>query len=694
MITSQPITNDRWQRSERYINREHSWLEFNQRVLEEAENPANPTLERLKFLAIFESNLDEFFMVRVSGLMEQVDAGITTLTPDGLTPSEQVEMIAEEVLPLRLRAAGLWEKSLKGELEKSNIHIRTWDFLTDTQRKNLRELFAKQIFPIATPLILYPNPSVPFVSNRSLNLAVMLEDEDGTQKLGRVKVPSISPRLIQLVKSRQEYILLEDVVAANLEALYPGVKILGAFRFRVVRDADVEIKELEAADLLSAIEGALRERKFGDVISLEVESGTPKKVQKLLQDLLEVSPEYVFEITGMIGLDGLSQLTRIDKSSLKNASHKPYLNENLANPKAIFETIRKQDVLLHHPFDSFTPVEQFIASAAEDPDVIGIKQTLYRVGAQSPIVESLLAAAEKGKQVAVMVELKARFDETNNILWARALERAGVHVSFGFPEMKVHCKLCSVVRKESDGMRTYAHIGTGNYNPATSRLYTDLGLLTCDPQITQDVSELFNYLTGFSKQTEYRKLLVAPHTLRDKIIDRIEREISFHKKNGNGRIIIKLNSLVDPETIESLYEASNAGVNIDLIIRGISCIRPGVPGMSENIRVRSVVGRFLEHSRIYYFGNNGKPEALIGSSDLMRRNLDRRIEVLVPITGPALVSLIHDQLLTAYMKDNTNSWIEHPDGSYQRVHSTASEFTAQRFLMGQPLTKLQFALDR
>ncbi|MCC7102113.1 MAG: polyphosphate kinase 1 [Fimbriimonadaceae bacterium] len=673
------------QTSDRYVNREFSWIQFNRRVLAEAANTKNPLLERLKFLAIFESNLDEFYMVRVSGLIEQYEGGVITLTPDGLTPGEQLTMIAEAVRPLRREAADLWNHTLRPELERAGIELKSWRELSDRQQTDMAEYFRTDIFPVSTPILVYPVQGVPFISNLSLNLAVLLKDGTEGIKLARVKVPTGTPRAIRLNPKGHQYLLLEDLIQANLQAFFPGVEIVGSYRFRVIRDADFEIKELEASDLRSAIEQSLFERRMGAPVMMEVERGTPTEILEILKKLLSLDQSDVFEVDGLLGMDVLHQFARIDKPALRYPAHTPFNAEVLSHSTSLFEAIRERDILVHLPFDSFHSIETFVSSAATDPAVVGIKQTLYRVGAQSPIIESLLAAAEAGKQVAVLVELKARFDEINNLAWARELERKGVHVSYGFPDMKVHCKLCSVVRRESGKLRTYAHISTGNYNPATARSYTDLGLLTADTEITQDVNEVFNYLTGFSRQTEYRKLLVAPHSLRDQIIERIEREVTFQEQ---GRIIIKLNALVDPESIDALYAASQAGVEIDLIVRGACCLRPGVPGMSERIRVKSIVGRFLEHSRIYYFGNGGKPEAFIGSSDLMRRNLDRRIEVLVPIKSPALVAMLHDRLLETYMRDNTNSWLELSDGEYERVPDAG--FSAQEALMKIPFTELQF----
>ncbi len=665
-------------------------MQFNQRVLEEASNDSNPLLERLKFLAIFESNLDEFYMVRVSGLIEQFESGILEQSPDGLSPNEQLGIISKAAQPLRQQASTVYEKLLRPALAKSGIVIRQMAELAPKQRKELEDLFNKEIFPLCTPLILHPAPSVPFISNRSLNLVVELSDSNTETKLARVKVPTILPRAVRLPGRKHEYVLLEEIIADNLKYLFPGVKVVASHIFRVIRDADVEIRQLEAADLISTIEETLKLRRFGDPVLLEMSSSTPKRIRKLLMGILKLDEEDVFVVDGLIGLDVFWQLSKIDRPALRFPPHHPYLSEELSTSEQIFETVAAKDVLVHHPFDSFRSVESFVDSAATDPHVIGIKQTLYRVGSESPIVESLLDAAENGKQVAAMVELKARFDESNNLVWARTLEQAGVHVTYGFADMKTHCKLCLIVRRERNGIRSYAHIGTGNYNPVTARIYTDFGLFTKDPALTQDISELFNYLTGFSKQTQYRKLLVAPINLREGILKRVQRETQLHKKNGKGRIIFKLNSLVDPEVIEALYEASQEGVQVDLIVRGICCLRPGVPGMSEKIRVVSIIGRFLEHSRIYYFENASQPEVYIGSADLMRRNLDRRIEVLAPVEQPDLIAHIRDHVLNTCLRDNAKAWLLDAKGNYQKVKRKQGEpvFDSQAYLMAEPSTRI------
>ncbi|MBS1710149.1 MAG: polyphosphate kinase 1 [Armatimonadetes bacterium] len=649
----------------RYVNREWSWLQFNGRVLAEAANPENPLLERLKFLAIFESNLDEFYMVRVSGLIEQEAAGMSQLSPDGLSASQQLQMIAEVVKPLRAQAAQVW-RDLSDSLDEAGIRIMGFSELDEPVREQLTLSFEREIFALLTPLMMEPAMTFPFISNRSLNLAVELGDGAETQ-WARVKVPPLLPRLVPIPGDPQSFILLEDLIVAHLSYLFPGVEVRGAHMFRVVRDADIEIRELEAADLIDAVEKTLRMRRFGDPVLLEVDQGLPRAGLRLLMEQLELQEDDTVEVDGRIGFDFLWEIAHLDRPELKFEPHLPYRAEAVCNAEQLFGQIRQRDVLIHLPYDDFEPVHAFVRSAANDPRVIGIKQTLYRVGAESPVVESLLAAAEAGKQVAVMVELKARFDENNNLVWSRALERSGVHVTYGTVEMKVHCKLCLIVRKDEDGIRSYAHIGTGNYNPSTAKLYTDLGLFTSDPEICQDITELFNYLTGKSRQVKYRKLLVAPLDLREQIIDRIGREIEAFRRTGQGRIAFKLNSLVDTEVIDALYEASQAGIPVDLVVRGICCLRPGVPGLSENIRVVSVVGRFLEHSRIYYFENGGEEEAFIGSADMMRRNLDRRIEVLAPVSDPAQIAYLRDKAIGLALEDNVKAWQMMPEGHTVRM---------------------------
>jgi polyphosphate kinase len=675
----------------RFINRELSWLNFNERVLHEAADQSNPLLERLKFLSIFESNLDEFFMVRVSGLIEQVEAGVQSLSPDGLTPGEQLDLIAARSGPMRERAARILSDDVIPQLDKAAIHLREISSLRPDRLEELDEYFLTEVFPLCTPLVLYPAVSVPFISNRSLNIVVELGGLDEEPRLARVKVPTVIGRAIRLTPKRNDFIFLEDLIIRNIQTFFPGITIRGAYLFRVLRDADVEIRELEAADLISTIEETIRLRRFGDPVLLQVQRNMPLETRKLLLRLLSLDKEDLMVIDGHLGTEVLWEFAKIDKPALKFPQHHSYLPEQLSTHKSIFEQIVQKDILLHHPYDSFKPVEEFVGSVTEDPKAFGIKISLYRVGTESRIVESLLEAAEKNKQVAAMVELKARFDESNNLVWARALERAGVHVTYGFSEMKTHAKLCLIVRREANGLRSYAHIGTGNYNPVTSRLYTDIGLFTCDEEITQDIAELFNYLTGFSNQTQYRKLLVAPVNLREGILDRVLREIRNKGAGKNARIIWKVNALVDPEVIEALYEASNAGVKIDLIVRGVCCLRPGVKGMSENISVTSVVGRFLEHSRIYWFENDKEPEVYIGSADAMRRNLDRRVEVLAPVLDYNLRLHIRSHILENSLADTEKSWKLNSSGSYTKdMKKNVTELNSQEWFMQHPSSKSSF----
>ncbi|RYG47289.1 polyphosphate kinase 1, partial [bacterium] len=630
-----------------------------------------------------------------SGLIEQFESGTLETSPDGLTPTEQLRRISQASGPLRQRAANMLHDTVLPALEEHGVHVRTYTDLSDRQRRELDKLFQSDIFPVLTPLILHPAHSVPFISNRSLNLAVELKDDHGEIRLGRVKIPPVVPRFVGTGKRKLEFVPLEELIAANLHHLFPGVEIAGAHVFRVLRDADVEVQERTQIDLLSTIEETLRLRRFGDPVLLQYSMGTPDSVVATLRTLLDLDEEDLFPIEGMIGMEGLYELARIDRPALRFPPHLPYVPEHLSKARDIFEAVAQGDVLVHHPYDGFRIVEEMVSSAAKDPDTVGIKQTLYRVGKESPIVESLLAAAEQDKQVAAMVELKARFDESNNLVWARALEEAGVHVSYGFPDLKTHCKLCLVVRREAGKVRQYAHIGTGNYNPATARLYTDVGLFTCDEEICQDVSELFNYLTGFSKPTKYRKILVAPVNLREGIVSRIRREARIAKQTGTGRIIFKLNALVDPEIIDALYEANNAGVKIDLIVRGICCLRPGVEKLSEHTRVISIVGRFLEHSRIYWFGHGGNPEIYIGSADLMRRNLDRRIEVLAPVQSKEAQSLILRRVLEPCLRDNQRAWVLGTDGTYKRRQAGEDKpFDSQAWFAAHPLTRDQFQSER
>lgn len=680
--------------SNRYINRELSWIKFNERVLWQASNRKSPILERVKFAAIFESNFDEFFMVRVSGLIEQEEAEIEETSPDGLTPSQQLDLIAHEAAALREKALEVYQGSLIPSLRRAGVRLAKWGDIDPPAKQVLSSYFEAEIFPICTPLALHPCPTFPFISNASLNLLVELEDGD-ERRLGRVKVPGGMPRCLPVPGRRNTFILLEEVIKAHLPSLYPGMKVKGGHLFRVIRDADVEIRELEASDLITAVEQTLRLRRMGAPVMLEAQSSIPEECLSILKEGLELDDRFVMRVPGQLGMSFLWELTGLDMPEHKLPAQHPFRTVSLENSSSLFEQIRRGPILLHMPYDSFNPIQTMVDSAVHDPHVISIKQTLYRVGSSSPIVESLLAAANQGRQVAVMVELKARFDENNNLVWAKALERAGAHVAYGFAQMKTHCKLLQVVRREPEGIRRYTHIGTGNYNPATARLYTDLALLTDDPEISQDVSELFNYLTGFSKQTRFRKLLIAPLSLREGIIERIRREAALARKSGEGRLIFKLNSLVDPEVIDALYEASESGVEIDLIVRGICCLRPGVKGLSSRIRVVSIIGRFLEHSRIYWFKNGGAEEAFIGSADMMRRNLDRRVEVLAPVESKDLIDLLVKEALLPALRDTDGAWELSSGGRYRRLRPKPGDrsFSSQEAMALRPLAAMQGHLD-
>lgn len=657
----------------RYTNREISWLAFNYRVFEEAMNERHPLLERVKFAGIFSSNLDEFFMIRVSGLREQIEAGLATRAPDGMTPAEEMAAIRRVLGPQLDEYQRYVAQALIPGLGSEGIRVTNYDELSPDQKNVVERYFNEEVFPVCTPLALDPGHPFPLISNLSLNLAVVLEDPEGGQRFARVKVPSVLPRLVLVPAptgngSRETltFTWLEEVLAANLPRLFPGMHILEVHPFRVIRDADIEIQELEAGDLLETVGAMLRQRRFGEVVALQVNASMSDRVRSLLLQNLDLAADDVYVLDGRLGLDDLMELYRLDRPDLKDRPFVPRVPATLRGASDPFAVIRQGDVLLHHPFDSFSTVVDFIKGAAVDPGVLAIKQTLYRVGSQSPIVEALREAAVRGKQVAVLVELKARFDEENNIEWARMLERAGVHVTYGLIGLKTHCKLALVVRQERDGLRRYVHIGTGNYNPATARLYTDLGLLTADPAIGADVSEVFNYITGYSRQTEYRKLLVAPVNVRRGLRERIEREIGHHERTGDGHLFFKMNALVDFDLIESLYRAASAGVRVDLNVRGICCLRPELPELGGRIRVFSIVGRFLEHSRIYYFHNGGEPEVFIGSADVMPRNLDHRVEVLAPIQSRPLRDAVINDILLTYLNDNVQSRDLVADGSWVR----------------------------
>ena len=675
-----------------YLNRELAWLAFNERVLGEARDRTQPLLERVKFVAITHSNLDEYYMVRVSGLQQQVAAEMTDVSPDGMTSAEQLTHLRARVGPMLRDASALFQDELRPELARAGIEIRDYADLSRAQQKGLRAYFEHGVFPVLTPLALGPGHPFPHISNLSLNLAVVVRDPEHGERFARMKVPGVLPRFVRCGGEdggggRPCFVWLEQVIAANLGSLFPGLQVGESYPFRVTRDADLEIQEDEASDLLETVEQGLRHRQFGDVARLEVTAAMPARVRELLIENLLVDPADVYALPGPLGLSDLMQIWKLDRPDLKDPPLMPAVPAALADPDGnVLDVIGRHDLLLHHPYDSFGPILDFIQTASSDPDVLAVKQTLYRVGSNSPIVKSLAAARDDDTQVAVLVELKARFDEENNIEWARALEESGVHVVYGLVGLKTHCKVALVVRRERDGaLRRYVHLGTGNYNPITARIYTDLSLFTARADIAADVSELFNHLTGYSRQRRYRKLLVAPVNMRERLMQMIEREADWARRGKPARLILKTNTLSDIPLIRALYAASQAGVQIDLIVRGVCCLRPGVPGVSETIRVVSVVGRFLEHSRILYFGNGGRSQIYLGSADLMRRNLDRRVEVLFPLEDPALKRHVRDDILAAYLKDTENAHALQSDGSYVRVLPAKGDvpFSAQRWLLAQ-----------
>jgi len=672
-----------------YLNREISWLAFNARVLGEARDQTQPLLERVKFIAITHTNLDEYYMVRVSGLQQQVAAGMTDVSPDGMTSVEQLTRLRARVGPMLADAARLFEGALRPELGAAGIEIHDYAALSRAQQRALRAYFERDVFPVLTPLALGPGHPFPHISNLSLNLAVVVRDPDLGERFARMKVPGVLPRFVPCPpedgSSARSFVWLEQVIAANMESLFPGLQVLESYPFRVTRDADLEIQEDEASDLLQTVEQGLRRRQFGDVARLEVTTAMPPRLRTLLIENLLVDPADVYALPGPLGLSDLMQIWKLDRPDLKDPPLLPATPVSLSDKNdSLLDMIGEQDLLLHHPYDSFGPILDFIKTATTDSGVLAVKQTLYRVGSNSPIVKSLAAARDDDTQVAVLVELKARFDEENNIEWAKALEEAGVHVVYGLVGLKTHCKVALVVRKEQGGaLRRYVHLGTGNYNPITARIYTDLSLFTARPDIAADVSELFNHLTGYSRQRRYRKLLVAPVNMRERLMQMIAREAEWARRGRPARLILKTNTLSDTLIIRALYDAAQAGVQIDLIVRGVCCLRPGVPGVSENIRVVSVIGRFLEHSRIYYFGNAGRFQIYCGSADLMRRNLDRRVEVLFPVEDRTLKQHIRDEILEIYLRDNVNAHELQPDGSYVRLHPAEGEasFSAQDWFL-------------
>jgi polyphosphate kinase len=670
---------------EYFFNRELSLLAFQRRVLFEVLDERNPLLERAKFLSILGSNLDEFFMVRVAGLKQLVASGVTEPGFDGRTPSEQLSAIRTEVLSLSESGYAVWRESLQPALRAEGIEVAAYDSLRKSERLALERYFLRTVFPVLTPLGYDPGRPFPLISNLSLNLAVTVRSSSGQTHFARVKVPDTLPQLVPLKpepngagESRRKFVWLEELITANLQALFPGLEILQAHPFRLTRDAEVEIQELESDDLLETIEEAVWKRRFRSVVRLQISPDMPDDLLAILVENLEVSPDDIYRVDGPLGLKRLMQLQSIDRPGLKFRPFTPATPAALRNrDDGLFALIRKRDLLLHHPYESFQPVVDFLKSAARDPDVLAIKMTLYRVGRNSPIVEALLNAVEEGKQVSVLVELKARFDEESNIEWARALESQGVHVVYGLVGLKVHSKIALVVRREGEDMRKYVHLGTGNYNPVTARLYTDFSLFTCDEAIGQDAVTLFNLLTGYSEASCFRKLLVAPLELRPKLTALLDREIGHARAGRPARFVAKMNALDDPQMIQKLYEASQAGVEIDLVVRGICCLRPGVSGVSDRIRVSSVVGRFLEHSRIYWFQNDGDSEVYLGSADMMPRNLSRRIEVVFPVESARLARRLKEEILDVYVADNVNAWALDPDGRYHLKPSVEPLVDAQ-----------------
>jgi polyphosphate kinase len=670
-VDAQPFPEPVSATTSRFINRELSWLEFNARVLALAEDPARPLLERVKFVAIYTQNLDEFFQIRVSGLEEQVEAGVAAKTADGMNPHEQLGEIRERVVAMQERADALVLGDLLPALEKERVRLVHWDQLSEADKDFLGRRFRERIFPVLTPLSVDPSHPFPYISNLSLNLAAVIRDPvTGERRFARVKIPPLLPRFTDLPDG-ERFVPLEEVVAARFDQLFPGMDIVSVHVFRVTRDADVEVEEDEADDLLAAIETVLQRRQRGaTAIRLEIDPTMSDEMRQLLMRELGVDESQVYVGEWLLALGDLWFFAGLDRPELKDEPWAPVTPPALHAVEGlpdVFAAIRQGDILVHHPYDSFSAsVEAFVEQAARDPDVLAIKQTLYRTSSDSPIIHALVRAAEAGKQVVALVELKARFDELANITFARTLETAGVHVVYGVVGLKTHAKTCLVVRREGAGIRRYAHIGTGNYNPTTARLYEDIGLLTADLDLGADLTDLFNLLTGYSRQREYRKLLVAPVTMRPGLEALIRREMA----HDDGSIVLKMNSLVDADLIDTLYEASQSGVRIDLLVRGICCLRPGVPGLSETIRARSVVGRFLEHSRIYRFGSDARGhDYLIGSADWMPRNLDRRVEALTPVEDPALQERL-SEILQVGLEDDELAWELDPDGAWRKVAST------------------------
>ncbi|MBC8031656.1 MAG: polyphosphate kinase 1 [Pyrinomonadaceae bacterium] len=682
-----------------FFNRELSLLEFHRRVLDEALDQSNPVLERLKFLSIFSSNLDEFFMIRVSGLKEELEENVTDLSADGMTPGEQLIEIRNRVLPMISAEARCLRDVILPELEASGIHVVNYETLSSQERETLRGYFMEKVFPILTPLAVDQSHPFPYISPLSLNLALIVQAPEGKSsadprhrhqpRFVRIKVPSVVQRLVQVGALGTRFVLLEELIEANSDTLFPGMIVGKCHRFRVTRDADIEIREDEAEDLLRVIQQELRRRPFGTPVRLEVSAGMPEELVTYLIDSLDLSAEDVYVTDGPLAVQDLMSLYKLNRPDLKD---EPFVaaRPEWSGKRSIFDVLKERDVLLHHPYDAYDSVTDFINEAVDDPEVVAIKICLYRTGPDSPIPPALIRATEKGKQVTALIELKARFDEESNIEWARKLDEAGVHVVYGILGLKTHGKLTLVVRREGDSLKRYMHIASGNYNPTTSCTYTDLGLFTADDEIGADATELFNYLTGCSRQMEYRKILVAPVNLREKMEALIDREISHAESGKPAHIMAKINRLADKQMIQKLYEAAAAGVKIDLMVRGICMLRPGVPDLSETITVRNVVGRFLEHSRVFYFANGGQEELYLGSADWMSRNLKHRIEVVTPVSDPAAKIYLKDELLTAYLRDNVKVRMLKSDGSYVEVEREPAEeaFDSQAFFIGRGAANL------
>ena len=676
-VQARPPAGPRLDVPDLYLNPQLSLLAFQRRVLEEAQDKATPLLERVKFLSILGSNMDEFFMVRVAGLWQQIETRTTEISMDGRSPSEQLELIRHEVTGIMAELYRLWREDLMPELRDQGIYILSLEELNPQQKVAVDDYFKRVVYPVLTPLAVDQGRPFPHISNLSLNIAAVVSNGDGIERFARIKVPDSLPQLVPLPSESSElaFIWLECAITANLGLLFPEMEINASYMFHLTRDAELAIQELETDDLLESVQEAVWRRRFRDAVRLQVDAGMPQKLVEILTTNLELDQNDVYRCDGPLDLSRVRTLLGIERPNLKD---KPFIaclpkGFTAAPSSEIFSTIAETDVLVHQPFESFQPVVDFLRAAAEDPNVLAIKMTLYRVGRNSPIVEALLDAIQNGKQVAVLLELKARFDEESNIEWAQKLEREGVHVVYGLPGLKVHAKMAMVVRQEGDSIRRYLHLGTGNYNPTTARIYTDIGLFTCNEEIGEDVSDLFNHLTGYSAKKSYRKLLVAPHGIRSGLERLIHAEIERHKQHGDGHLIFKMNALEDAGMVRVLYEASQAGVQIDLIVRGVCVLRPGLPGISETIRVRSILGRFLEHSRIYYFHNGGDELIYVGSADLMPRNLNRRVEILFPIEKQRLIRRLRDRILAKYLEDEDGARIMQPDGTYVRPEHTAGK---------------------